>query len=111
MGVERYFGRGEPCLNEQVHTRESLCKSQEFLLTFEKNSPAPFFHQREIAHELDRIAKTLLVVHENGLPVERRPVPAGLRKNARRDSPLRIFDPETPCVFFPSLTESSEQQE
>ena len=64
-------------------------------------------HQRRVAHELDRIAETLLGMQQDGLADDRFAAPPGLTERTwlhRRQLPARL-------VPVPSLAERAERQQ
>src|SRR5512138_3065273 len=91
-------------LSSDDHLRISLKRIEQALqcryLAFKNDLAAKPGYQRHIAGKLDRVAKSLLSVEEDGFPFQGGAVPAGLRKPPILDW---VGFSESPLVFSPPL--------
>src|SRR5689334_5356863 len=78
-------------------------------LTFHDDPAALFGHPRQIADELERIAKTLFGVQQERAASQRAPIPWRLCEVSLGGGEVFAFP--APLVFFPALPEISFQQQ
>ncbi len=103
MQIER---RQRLAAGNNFHADGRRDQRNERFLNLEDDIAAALSHQRHVTDELERVAKTLLRVQQDGLAGKRLAAPLRLSKLARR----QVADVPARLVFLPSRREVAAQE-